>query len=80
MNLKELVEFLVKNIVQEEDMVSVKQLDDENLITIIVMVSKNDMGRVVGKNGQIAKAIRTIARASSYKNNLPKVVVEIETF
>lgn len=80
MDLKELTEFLVKNLVLEPEMVSVKQLDDEDMITIIVMVSKDDMGRVIGKNGKIVSAIRTIVKASSYKNNLPKVNIEIDSF
>ena len=80
MDLKELTEFLVKNLAQNPDMVSVKQLDDEDMITIIVMVSKDDMGKVIGKNGKIVNAIRTIVKASSYKNNLPKVNVEIDSF
>lgn len=80
MDLKELTEFLVKNLVEDSDMVSVKQLDDEDMITIIVMVSKEDMGRVIGKNGKIVSAIRTIVKASSFKNNLPKVNIEIDSF
>lgn len=80
MNLKELTEFLVKNLVQNPEMVSAKQLDDEDMITIIVMVSKDDMGKVIGKNGKIVNAIRTIVKASSYKNNLPKVNIEIDSF
>ena len=80
MDLKELTEFLVKNLAQNPDMVSVKQLDEEDMITIIVMVSKDDMGKVIGKNGKIVNAIRTIVKASSYKNNLPKVNIEIDSF
>ncbi len=79
--LVELTEFLVKSIVKNPDMVSVKQLgDDEDIITIQVLVENDDMGSVIGKGGMIANAIRTIVQASSYKNHLPKVKINIDSF
>ena len=80
MNLKELTEFLVKSLVKEPDMVSVKELEEEKCITIIVMVPKDDMGRVIGYKGKIINAIRTVVSASSYMNNLPKVKIEVDSF
>lgn len=81
MNLVELTEFLVKNIVKETEMVSVKQFEDEeDTITIQVIVSSNDMGAVIGKGGNIANAIRTIVQATAYANNLPKVRINIDSF
>ena len=80
MNLKELTEFLVKSLVKELDMVSVKELEEEKCITIIVMVPKDDMGRVIGYKGKIINAIRTVVSASSYMNNLPKVKIEVDSF
>ncbi len=77
----ELTEFLVKSLVKNPDMVSVKELsDDEDIVTIQVLVENSDMGAVIGKNGNIAKAIRTIVQASSYKNNEPRVKIEIDSF
>lgn len=78
--LVELTEFLVKSIVKKPDMVSVKKLGEEETITIQVLVENSDMGAVIGKNGNIAKAIRTIVQASSYKNNEPRVKIEIDSF
>ena len=79
--LTELTEYLIKSIVKNPDVVSVKQLgDDEDIITIQVLVSNEDMGAVIGKNGAVAKAIRTIVQASSYMNNLPKVKIDIDSF
>ncbi len=79
--LVELTEFLVKSVVKNPDMVSVKQLgDEEEFLTIQVLVSEDDMGAVIGKNGNIAKSIRTIVQASSYKNNQPRVKIEIDSF
>lgn len=78
--LKDLTEFLVKSLVSDPDMVSVKEFDDEDLVTIVVMVAKDDMGKVIGRQGKIIKAIRTLVSASSYMNNLPKVKIEINEF
>lgn len=80
MDLKELTEFLVKSLVKEPDMVSVKELKDENFITIIVMVPKDEMGRVIGHKGRIINAIRTVVSASSYMNDLSKVKIEVDSF
>ena len=76
MNLKELTEFLIKNLVSKPDMVSVKELDDEDLVTIIVMVAKEDMGKVIGRQGRIVKEIRVLMKAVAQRKG-KKVSVEI---
>lgn len=77
----ELTEYLVKSLVKKPDMVSVKKFDDgEEIVTIQVLVDKDDMGAVIGKGGMIANAIRTIVQASSYMNNEPKVKIDIDSF
>lgn len=81
MNLVGLTEFLVKSIVTDPDMVSVKQFeDDEDYITIQVLVDNSVIGSVIGKQGAIANAIRTIVQASSYANGLKKVKINIDSF
>ena len=81
MNLVELTEFLVKSVVTDPDMVSVKQFeDDEDYITIQVLVDNSVIGSVIGKQGVIANAIRTIVQASSYANGLKKVKINIDSF
>lgn len=80
MKLAELTEFLVKSVVKEPDMVSVKAFDDEDKITIEVLVDKEDMGRAIGKKGMIANAIRTIVQASSFLNHEKRVHINIDTF
>ncbi len=80
MNLVNLTEFLVKNIVKNPDMISVKQYDDEEFITIEVLVSSDDMGCIIGKNGVIANSIRTLIQASAYANDLGKVKINFESF
>ena len=67
MSIVEFTEFLVKSLVKEPDMVSVKQFDDEEDVTVIqVLVDDNDMGAVIGRSGNIAKAIRTLVQASAH--------------
>lgn len=81
MSLVELTEHLVKSLVKDADMVSVKQFDDEeDIITIQVLVNDSDMGSVIGRSGNIANAIRTIVQASAYANNMKKVKINIDSF
>ena len=81
MNLAELTEFLVKSVVTDPDMVSIKQFDDEeDYIIIQVLVDDSVIGSVIGKKGIIANAIRTIVQASAYANGLKKVKINIDSF
>ena len=81
MDLVALTEYLVKSIVKEKDMVTVKEFnDEEDYITIQVLVDSSDMGAVIGKSGMNANAIRTLVQASSYINNLKKVKINIDSF
>lgn len=81
MDLVALTEYLVKSIVKQKDMVSVKQFEDEEeYITIQVLVDSSDMGAVIGKNGVNANALRTLVQASSYINGLKKVKINIDSF
>ncbi len=80
MNLVELAEFLIKSIVKEPDLVSVKMFDADDETTIIeVLVSDSDMGAVIGKGGHMANAIRTIIQASAYANKLKKVKINFDS-
>ncbi len=80
-NLVALTEFLVKQVVKEPDMVSVKQFDDEtDQITIQVLVNESDMGAVIGKGGAVANSIRTVVQASAYINNQKHVRINIDSF
>ena len=80
MNLVTLTEFLIKSIVKEPDMVSVKMFDADDETSIIeVLVSNNDMGAVIGKGGHMANSIRTLVQASAYANNLKKVRINFDS-
>lgn len=81
MDLVALTSYLVKNLVSDPDMVSVKQFDDEEEhITIQVLVSENDMSAVIGMGGKIANSIRTIVQASASIHYHKKVNINIDSF
>jgi predicted RNA-binding protein YlqC (UPF0109 family) len=80
MDYVNLVEYLVKNLVKEPEMVAVKRLEDEECILIEVLVAEADMGVVIGKGGSIANAMRTIVQATSYINKDQKVRINIDSF
>ena len=82
MTLVELTEKIIKNIVLDEDAVSVKEFPSENdkEIIIEVLVSESDIGRVIGKNGENANAIRTLVQASSALKDNKYVKINIDKF
>ena len=82
MDLVKLTEDLVKSVVINEDSVSVKEFptDDENTILIQVMIAEEDMGRVVGKDGNAAKALRTLVQTASSLEGGKFVKINIDKF
>ncbi len=74
--MKELVEVIAKALVDNPDEVVVTQKENGRNITIELHVAASDMGKVIGKQGRIAKAIRSVVKAASSKDN-KKVDVEI---
>ena len=75
--LKTFTETIVKSLVSEPDLVKVQNFQDEEENPIIeIMVSDNDMGKVIGKQGRIAKAIRSVVKAAAAKED-KKVIVDI---
>ena len=75
--MKELITYLAKSLVDEPDAVTVEEQETEDSIVYTLSVAPDDMGRVIGKHGKIAKAIRSIVKSASYKQS-KKVVVEIK--
>ena len=77
-----LTERLIKSIVNDVDAVSVKEFpsDDENKIEIQVLVSNDDMSRVIGKSGKTINAIRTILMASSSLHDKKYISLNVEGF
>lgn len=74
--MKELVLVIAKALVDSPDEVTVNEIDGEQSVILELKVAKDDMGKVIGKQGRIAKAIRTVVKAAAVKQN-KRVVVEI---
>jgi predicted RNA-binding protein YlqC (UPF0109 family) len=76
LNLKQILTDIAKAIVDEPDMVTVIESENGNSVVLTLSVASQDMGKVIGRNGRIAKAIRTVMKAAANADN-KKVTVEI---
>lgn len=74
--MKEMVEFIAKSLVNDKNAVVVTELEGEDSIIITLSVAESDMGKVIGRQGRIAKSIRTIIKAATAKSEKP-VFLEI---
>lgn len=75
----ELIEYIAKSLVDDPSSVDVIMTKNDDSIDITLKVASNDMGKVIGKQGRIAKAIRAILKAVSLKEDV-KVNLEIEEY
>ena len=77
--MKELLISLASGLVENPDAVSVTvdEVDERGIVVYHLHVAEEDMGRVIGKQGRIAKAIRTVARSAAIRSN-EKIMVEID--
>ena len=75
--MQELVKVLAKALVEKPDAVEVESVEEEDRTILKLHVAQEDMGRVIGKQGRIAKAIRTIVKSAATREN-KKVTVDIE--
>jgi len=76
LSLKELVELIARSLVDNPAMVKVNEVSSEQSILLELSVAPEDMGKVIGKQGRIAKAIRTVVKAAAIKES-KRVTVEI---
>ncbi len=74
--MTELLEFLVKALVEEPDAVEVEELEEEGDLVYEISVADGDLGRVIGKGGRVANAIRAIAKAAAVRLDR-RVIVDI---
>ena len=75
--MQELVKVLAKALVENPDAVQVESVEEESRTVLKLHVAQEDMGRVIGKQGRIAKAIRTIVKSAATREN-KKVTVDID--
>jgi uncharacterized protein len=74
--MRELVEFLVRALVEDPAAVQVEELEEDGDVVLEVTVAPDDLGRVIGRGGRIANALRSVARAAATKEER-RVLVEI---
>ena len=75
--MKEVLEIIAKSLVDYPEQVDVKEINNEDqTVTLELRVAESDMGKVIGKQGRIAKAIRAVVKAAASREN-KKVAVEI---
>ncbi len=74
--MKELVEYIAKSLVDSPEAVTVTEVEGDRSMVLELRVSPEDMGKVIGKQGRIAKAIRTVTKAVATREG-KKVIVEI---
>ena len=74
--MEELVSFIAKNLVDEPDSVKVETREEGDTVVISLSVAPGDMGKVIGRQGRIAKAVRTVVKAASVRED-KKYMVDI---
>jgi predicted RNA-binding protein YlqC (UPF0109 family) len=74
--MTELLEFLVKSLVEDPEAVEVAELEEDGDLVYEISVAEGDLGRVIGKGGRVANAIRTIAKAAAVRIDR-RVIVDI---
>ena len=77
--MQELLTFVAQSLVEHPDQVSVSKTEGPEAIILELHVAEDDMGKVIGKQGRIAKAIRAVIKAATLKNDKP-VFVEIQYY
>ncbi|HRS51683.1 MAG TPA: KH domain-containing protein [Candidatus Marinimicrobia bacterium] len=75
--MKEFVEFIVKKLVDHPEDVKVVQVDSEKTVILELSVKEGDLGKVIGKKGRTARAIRTLLTAAAAKQGQKRAILEI---
>ena len=73
--MKEVLELIITNLVNNKEEVSIDEIIDGNTVTYQVKVSKDDMGKVIGRQGKVAKSIRTVMKSVAGKEH-KKIAIE----
>ena len=74
--MRDLVEYLTRALVDDPDAVSVEEVDEDGDLVLEITVAEEDVGRVIGRGGRIANAIRTVAKAAAVREDR-RVIVDI---
>jgi predicted RNA-binding protein YlqC (UPF0109 family) len=76
--MKALIEYIAKSLVENPDQVEVTELQNGNHVRLELHVAKEDMGRIIGKNGRVANSIRTLLRVAAEREGLQAVLDVVE--
>lgn len=74
--MKELVRVIIEALVDQPDKIEITETEGKQTIIIEIKVAQEDMGKVIGKQGRIAKAMRTVVKSAAMRDN-KKVIIEI---
>ena len=74
--MRDLVEYLTRALVDDPDAVTVEEVEEDGDIVLEITVAEDDVGRVIGRGGRIANAIRTVAKAAAVREDR-RVIVDI---
>ena len=74
--MEDLVRFIVDNLVENKESIEIKTEENERTCVLTILVNKEDIGKVIGRDGKIARSIRTIVKSASAKLN-KKYIVKI---
>ncbi|WP_420644183.1 KH domain-containing protein [Candidatus Leptofilum sp.] len=77
--MKDLVEYVVKSLVESPDEVSIEEFEESNETVLEITVAGPDMGRVIGKSGRVINAIRTLAQVAAAKQGTRVAIELVET-
>ena len=75
--MKDLLDYLVRELVDDPDSVRVEQVDDDRGVLLILRVAQDDMGKVIGRGGRMARAIRIVMKAAGMRAGIHHTGVEI---
>ena len=75
--MKELLEFIARELVDEPDEVRVEEVEDDRGVLLSLRVAKDDMGKVIGRGGRTARAIRAVMKAAAVRKGIHHTHVEI---
>jgi hypothetical protein len=76
-NMMDLLDFLARELVDDPDAVRVEQVDDERGVLLTLRVAQDDMGKVIGRGGRTARAIRIVMKAAGMRAGIHHTGVEI---
>ena len=76
-NMRDLLDYLARELVDDPDAVQVEQVDDERGVLLTLRVAQDDMGKVIGRGGRTARAIRIVMKAAGMRAGIHHTGVEI---